>query len=48
MNRLVLEKGRCVHKQIAESRCKSDLFVGNNMVDMFAKMWEHGGCLDNV
>ncbi len=34
---IALEEGRCVHEQITESGCKSDLFVGNSMLDMYAK-----------
>jgi pentatricopeptide repeat protein len=32
-----LEEGRCVHKQIVESGCESDVFVGSSLVDMYAK-----------
>ncbi len=34
---IALEEGRCVHQQITESGFKSDLFVGNSMLDMYAK-----------
>ncbi|KAJ7570944.1 hypothetical protein O6H91_01G141200 [Diphasiastrum complanatum] len=32
-----LEEGRRVHEQILQSGCKSDIFVGNSLVDMYAK-----------
>jgi pentatricopeptide repeat protein len=32
-----LEEGRCVHKQIVESGCESDVFVSSSLVDMYAK-----------
>ncbi|KAH9543638.1 hypothetical protein CY35_13G076200 [Sphagnum magellanicum] len=34
---LTLEEGRCVHQQTVEFVCDSDVFVGNNLVDMYAK-----------
>jgi pentatricopeptide repeat domain-containing protein 1 len=34
---LALEEGRCVHVQIIRSGCESDAFVGNSLVDMYAK-----------
>ncbi|CAN5962980.1 unnamed protein product, partial [Sphagnum jensenii] len=34
---LALEEGRCVHQQIVEFGCNSDAFVGNGLVDMYAK-----------
>ncbi len=34
---LALEEGRCVHQQIVEFGCHSDVFVGNSLVDMYAK-----------
>jgi hypothetical protein len=34
---IALEEGKCVHEQITESGRKSDLFVGNIMLDMYAK-----------
>jgi len=33
----VLEEGRCVQQQIIESGLESDVIVGNNLVDMYAK-----------
>ncbi len=33
----VLEEGRCVHQQLIESGLESDVIVGNNLVDMYAK-----------
>ncbi len=32
-----LEEGRRVHKQIIERGCESNIFVGNSLVDMYAK-----------
>jgi pentatricopeptide repeat protein len=32
-----LEEGRCVHKQIVESGCESDVFVSSSLVDMYPK-----------
>jgi pentatricopeptide repeat protein len=32
-----LEEGRCVQQQIIESGLESDVIVGNNLVDMYAK-----------
>jgi pentatricopeptide repeat protein len=32
-----LEEGRCAHKQIIQSGWDSDAFVGNSLVDMYAK-----------
>jgi pentatricopeptide repeat protein len=32
-----LEEGRCTHAQIMESLCKSDIFVGNILVDIYVK-----------
>jgi pentatricopeptide repeat protein len=34
---LALEEGRCVHQQIVEFGCDSDVSVGNSLVDMYAK-----------
>jgi len=34
---LTLEEGRCVHQQTVEFGCDSDVFVGNSLVDMYAK-----------
>jgi pentatricopeptide repeat protein len=34
---LALEEGRCVHQQIVEFGWDSDVFVGNSLVDMYAK-----------
>jgi pentatricopeptide repeat protein len=32
-----LEKGRCVHKQIIQGGFESDVFMGNSLIDMYAK-----------
>ncbi len=32
-----LEDGRLVHKQLIQSGCESNVFVGSNLVDMYAK-----------
>jgi pentatricopeptide repeat protein len=32
-----LEEGRHVHEQIIQSGCESNVFVGNSLVDMYAK-----------
>ncbi len=34
---VVLEEGRCAHEQIIQSGWGSDIFVGNSLVDMYAK-----------
>ncbi|CAK9193539.1 unnamed protein product [Sphagnum troendelagicum] len=34
---VALEEGRHVHEQIIETGCNSDVFVGNSLVDMYAK-----------
>jgi len=34
---LTPEEGRCVHQQTVEFGCDSDVFVGNGLVDMYAK-----------
>ncbi len=34
---LALEEGRCVHQQIVEFGCDSEVFVGNSLVHMYAK-----------
>jgi pentatricopeptide repeat protein len=34
---MALKEGRCVHEQIIQSGCESNLFVGCNLVDMYAK-----------
>jgi len=34
---LVLEEGWCVHQEIVEFGWDSDVFVGNSLVDMYAK-----------
>ncbi|KAH8968189.1 hypothetical protein BDL97_03G116400 [Sphagnum fallax] len=34
---MALEEGRCVHQQIIQSGYKSDVFVGNCLIDMYAK-----------
>ncbi|KAH9544580.1 hypothetical protein CY35_12G001600 [Sphagnum magellanicum] len=37
---LALEEGRSVHEQISRSGCECDVFVGNGLVDMYAKCVE--------
>jgi pentatricopeptide repeat protein len=37
-----LEDGRLVHEQFIQSGCKSDVFVGSTLVDMYAKC---GSCI---
>jgi pentatricopeptide repeat protein len=32
-----LEDGRLVHRQLVQSGCESDVFVGNSLLDMYAK-----------
>ncbi|CAK9875983.1 unnamed protein product [Sphagnum jensenii] len=32
-----LEEGRCIHKQIIEYSCETNVFVGNSLIDMYAK-----------
>jgi pentatricopeptide repeat protein len=32
-----LEDGRLVHKQLIQTGCESDVFVGSSLVDMYAK-----------
>ncbi|CAM6073859.1 unnamed protein product [Sphagnum tenellum] len=34
---VALEEGRCVHQQIIQSGCESEVFVGSSLVDMYAK-----------
>ncbi|KAH8944738.1 hypothetical protein BDL97_12G000400 [Sphagnum fallax] len=34
---IALNKGRCVHLQIIQSGLKSNVFVGNSLIDMYAK-----------
>ncbi len=34
---VALEEGRCAHKQIIQNGWDSDVFVGNSLVDMYAK-----------
>ncbi|CAK9272582.1 unnamed protein product [Sphagnum jensenii] len=34
---MALKEGRCVHEQIIQSGCESNLFVGCSLVDMYAK-----------
>jgi pentatricopeptide repeat protein len=36
-SRVALEEGRCATEQIIHSGCKSDVFVGNSLVDMYVK-----------
>jgi pentatricopeptide repeat protein len=35
---IALEKGRIVHDKIIERGCEFDVFVGNSLVDMYAKL----------
>ncbi len=39
---VALEEGRCVHEQIIQSGQDSDVFVGNSLVDMYAKCGSMG------
>jgi pentatricopeptide repeat protein len=39
-----LEEGRCVHQQIIQSGFEMNVFVGNSLVDMYAKC----GSIDNA
>jgi pentatricopeptide repeat protein len=34
---VALEEGRCVHEQIIQNGCESDVFVRNSSVEMYAK-----------
>jgi pentatricopeptide repeat protein len=34
---VALEEGRCIHQQIIQSGCESEVFVGSSLVDMYAK-----------
>ncbi len=34
---VALEEGRYAHQQIIQSACECDVFVGNNLVHMYAK-----------
>ncbi len=36
---LALEEGRCAHEQIIQSGCESISFVGNSLIEMYAKCW---------
>jgi pentatricopeptide repeat protein len=36
-NNMAHEKGRHVHEQIIQRGCKSNVFVGNCLIDMYAK-----------
>jgi len=36
---LALEEGRCAHEQITQSGCESMSFVGNSLIEMYAKCW---------
>jgi pentatricopeptide repeat protein len=38
---VALEEDRCTHEQIIQSGWDSAVFVGNCLVDMYAKMWQH-------
>jgi hypothetical protein len=35
---IALEEGRIVHDKIIERGCEFDVFVGNSLVDMYAKL----------
>jgi hypothetical protein len=41
---VALEEGRCVHNQIIDCQWDLDVFVANNLVDMYAKC----GSIDDV
>ncbi len=43
-NMIVVEEGRSVHQQIIQSGLESDVFVGNSLVDMYAKC----GCIEDA
>jgi pentatricopeptide repeat protein len=34
---MAFEEGRCIHKQIIECSCETNVFVGNSLIDMYAK-----------
>ncbi len=34
---VAIEEGRCVHEQIIQNGCESDVFVRNSLVDVYAK-----------
>ncbi|CAK9226489.1 unnamed protein product [Sphagnum troendelagicum] len=34
---MAFEEGRCIHKQIIEYSCETNVFVGNSLIDMYAK-----------
>jgi hypothetical protein len=36
-NMVALEEGKCVHKQIIECGWDSNVFMCNNLIDMYAK-----------
>jgi pentatricopeptide repeat protein len=36
---VALEEGRSIHQEIIHSGCESVIFVGNSLVDMYAKCW---------
>jgi len=36
-NTVALEVGMCVHQQIVQSGLEFDVFMGNSLVDMYAK-----------
>jgi hypothetical protein len=33
------EKGRCIHAHIVQSGFELDVYIGNNLVDMYVKCW---------
>jgi pentatricopeptide repeat protein len=41
---IALDEGRCVHLQIIQSGLESNVFVGNSLIDMYAKC----GSLENA
>ncbi len=32
--------------EVGRHICESDVFVCSSFIDMYAKMWEHRGCLE--
>jgi hypothetical protein len=34
---VAIEEGRCVHEQIVQNGYELDVFVGSNLIDMYAK-----------
>ncbi len=44
---VAIEEGRCVHQQIIQSGLESTVFVGNSLVDIYAKCgsMKDAGCV---